>query len=145
MEIVKPGTLIDSGLRQYTILLLLDWIRKAELTTIDDGDEFSVLLADGQKQTTRAIRTPKIAVSIGEFTWRESFQVIPKISGYDLALGKPWLSDINPEIIFKDNIMMLNDGTKKHNVVALDGRQWWNNSRAEKYGAYFIPTVEHEH
>ena len=90
------------------------------MKTINDGDEFSILLADGRKQTTRAKRTARIAVSIGEFTWRESIQVIPKISGYDLVLGKPWLSDINPEIIFKDNIMMLNDGTKKHNVVALD-------------------------
>ena len=92
------------------------------MRTIDDGEEFSILLADGRKQTTRAIRTPGIAVSIREFTYRESFQVIPfpKISGYDLVLGKPWLSDINPEIIFKDNTMMLNDGTKKHNIVALD-------------------------
>ena len=32
------------------------------------------------------------------------------------------MSDINPENIFKDNMicMMLNDGTKKHNVVALN-------------------------
>ena len=114
----EARTLIDSGATHN--FASADWIRKAELTTIDDGDEFSILLADGRKQTTRAIRTPRIAVSIGEFTWRESFQVIPKISGYDLVLGKPWLSDINPEIIFKDNIMMLNDETKKHNVVALD-------------------------
>ena len=114
----EARTLIDSGATHN--FASADWIRKAELTTIDGGDEFSILLADGRKQTTRAIRTPRIAISIGEFTWRESFQVIPKISGYDLVLGKPWLSDISPEIIFKDNIMMLNDGTKKHNVVALD-------------------------
>ena len=49
----EARTLIDSGATHN--IASADWIRKAELTTIDDGDEFSILLADGRKQTTRAI------------------------------------------------------------------------------------------
>ena len=63
----EARTLIDSG---ATHNFASDWIRKAELTTIDDGDEFSILLADGRKQTTRAIRTPRIAVTIGVYMER---------------------------------------------------------------------------
>ena len=54
----EARTLIDCGATHN--FASADWIRKAELTTIDDGDEFSILLADGRKQTTRAIRTPRI-------------------------------------------------------------------------------------
>ena len=40
----EARTLIDSGATHN--FASADWIRKAELTTIDDGDELSILLAD---------------------------------------------------------------------------------------------------
>lgn len=112
----KARCLIDSGATHN--FASQDWVEGNRLMTINDGERFSVMLADGRKTIVDAIRTAEIHLSLGRFKWKDSFRVIPMNSGYDLVLGKPWLTDFNPDINFTDNSFTLSVGPEKVTITA---------------------------
>lgn len=94
-------TLIDSGATHNFISE--SWVKHAALPTqAPSGKVLSVSLADGTQYTVKEVRTAVSDASIAQFSWRESFTVIP-MANYDVVLGKPWLTEHNPEIDFATN------------------------------------------
>ena len=106
--------LIDSGATPNFISS--EWAEKARITTTENGKQIVVTVADGRHMTFDETKTSMLTLNLGGFQWRESFTVIP-MTGYDIILGKPWLSDIQPNIDYKTNRIQLKDKTTAHQVT----------------------------
>ena len=83
---------------------------------VDLNQQIVVTVADGRDMTFDETKTSMLTLNLGGFQWRESFAVIP-MTGYDIILGKPWLSDFQPNIDYKTNRIQLKDKTTAHQVT----------------------------
>ena len=72
-------------------------------------------MADGRRQLLRETVTPRLRLEIGDLESWEQLTVIP-LEGYDLVLGKPWLSRTNPQVDFANNLVTLSDRERGRDV-----------------------------
>ena len=98
--------LIDSGATHDFISE--NWVEKTKLTTMESGEEITITLADGRDLALKQNTTSALSLDLGGYLWKQPFTVIP-MAGYDIILGKPWLSDHQPQIDFKKNLIGLQD------------------------------------
>ena len=98
--------LIDSGATHDFISE--NWVEKNKLTTMESGEEITITLADGRDLALKQKTTSALSLDLGGYLWKQPFTVIP-MAGYDIILGKPWLSDHQPQIDFKKNLIGLQD------------------------------------
>ena len=98
--------LIDSGATHDFISE--NWVEKNKLTTMESGEEITITLADGRDLALKQKTTSALSLDLGGYLWKQPFTVIP-MAGYDIILGKPWLSDHQPQIDFKKTLIGLQD------------------------------------
>ena len=72
-------------------------------------------MADGRRQLLRETVTPRLRLEIGDHESWEQLTVIP-LEGYDVVLGKPWLSRTNPQVDFANNLVTLSDRERGRDV-----------------------------
>ena len=70
--------------------------------TLDTRVKDIIRLANGQKITGEGT-AKSLRFHIGPYTARSDFSVATLTQGYDLILGKPWLTTINPSINWQKN------------------------------------------
>jgi hypothetical protein len=95
-----PATiLIDSGAQRDFVSAC--WIQQHSAITSDLEHTLRVRLANGQIQATR-LQLPHATLSFGPHSTTRSFTVTD-LQAFDVILGKPWLTDINPDIDWSTN------------------------------------------
>jgi hypothetical protein len=91
--------MIDSGASRN--FLSIDFVQKNGIR-IDTSCKDVIRLADGHnisgEGTARSLR-----FHVGPYTTRTDFSVTKLTQGYDMILGKPWLTRINPTINWQTN------------------------------------------
>ena len=81
-----------------------NFVEKHHLETVCSGKEFSVTLADSSSTSQEFTMTTPIKMTLGDFGEKRSFTVFA-LSKYDAILGKPWLTQTNPVVDFRTNVM----------------------------------------
>ena len=95
--------LVDSGSTHDFVWQ--NFVEKHHLKTVCSGKEFSVTLADGSSTTSQEFTmTTPIKMTLGDFGETRSFTVFA-LSKYNAILGKPWLTQTNPVVDFRTNVM----------------------------------------
>ena len=94
--------LVDSGSTHDFVSQ--NFVEKHHLETVCSGKEFSVTLADGSLTSQEFAMTTPIKMTLGDFGETRSFTVFA-LSKYDAILGKPWLTQTNPVVDFRTNVM----------------------------------------
>ena len=94
--------LVDSGSTHDFVSQ--NFVEKHHLETVSSGKEFSVTLADGSSTSQEFTMTTPIKMTLGNFGEKRSFKVFA-LSKYEAILGKPWLSQTNPVVDFRTNVM----------------------------------------
>ena len=111
----RAKCLIDSGATHNFVAER--WVERVGITTSESDTQISLAVADGRRQLLNETVTPRLHFRIGGYSSWESLVVIP-LEGYDVVLGKPWLTQTNPDIDFVNNLVTLstNDGNRCHTV-----------------------------
>jgi hypothetical protein len=91
--------LVDSGASCNFISEEL--VERLQLKTVKTGGQ--VRLINGQLEDS-AVVVPRLAYRTGSFFDKRPFQVT-KLVGVDLILGKPWLTQFNPDIDWVVNVV----------------------------------------
>ena len=94
--------LVDSGSTHDFVSQ--NFVEKHHLETVCSGTEFSVTLADGSSTSQEFTMTTPIKMTLGDFGEKRSFTVFALLK-YDAILGKPWLTQTNPVVDFRTNVM----------------------------------------
>ena len=94
--------LVDSGSTHDFVSQ--NFVEKHHLQTVCSGKEISATLADGSSTSQEFTITTPIKMTLGDFGETRSFTVFA-LSKYDAILGKPWLSQTNPAVDFRTNVM----------------------------------------
>ena len=97
--------LIDSGATHN--FASQTWIEEAGTTTSERQAQFMLTMADGSQRFLNEAVTPRLQLKIENTSW-ESLTVI-YLGGYDIVLGKPWLTKNNPDIDFANNQVSLSN------------------------------------
>ena len=103
-QVVK--VLVDSGASHNFVASQL--VTHLSLPCEQDAG-VSVVLGNGSRQDG-SLLVPALTYRIGSFKDTRAFRVT-KLSNYDLILGKPWLTTLNPDIDWVSNIVRLRKGT----------------------------------
>ena len=86
---------------------------------LDTENKDIIRLADGRNiegnGTVNSLR-----YSIGQYTARSNFSVTKLTQGYDMILGKPWLTKVNPRINWQTNELRIRS---KSGCIVLRGLQ----------------------
>ena len=106
--------LIDSGTTHNFVSE--SFINDKQITTTESKSEMIVSLADGRNIVLNQRTTCMLDIDLGGFQWQDSLTVVP-MAGYDVVLGKPWLSDYNPVIDFQKNLITLMDESRGQQVT----------------------------
>ena len=101
--------LLDSGANGNFVSL--DFVNKHKINTVNYRTPVSVTLADGRVRTT-TLSYAELEVKIGDYTDKIRAQVLDL--SYDLMLGKPWLTRLNPEIDWTTNQVKFRHGDRIH-------------------------------
>jgi hypothetical protein len=102
-EVLK--VLVDSGASHNFVAA--STVSRLSLPHVQDNG-ITVVLGNGSKQDGSHV-VPALTYRIGSFKDTRDFRVT-KLSGYDLILGKPWLTALNPDVDWVGNIIQLCKG-----------------------------------
>ena len=102
-QVVK--VLVDSGASHNFVASQL--VTHLSLPCEQDAG-VSVVLGNGSRQDG-SLLVPALSYRIGSFKDTRAFRVT-KLSNYDLILGKPWLTTLNPDIDWVSNTVRLRKG-----------------------------------
>ena len=101
--------LIDSGANGNFVSS--DFVRDNKLKTIQYQTLVHVTLTDGKIKTTTLCKT-ELDLTVGDYNKKVNAQVLDL--SYNLILGKPWLTQNNPEIDWKNNKVTFSFEDRKH-------------------------------
>jgi hypothetical protein len=108
--------LIDSGASEDFIDRGL--VTRWDMPTVKRGKKY-VKLANGQKQDASFV-VEQLDMDMGDgVVLKRDFTVTP-LDHYDIILGKPWLTDVNPSINWRENKVGVRVGNQE---VVLQGKQ----------------------
>lgn len=100
--------LVDSGASHDYVATHL--VTKLSLPTVE-GEAMTVRLGDGH-QVDASLLVPRLTYRVKSFKDARPFRVTT-LAGYDLILGKPWLTQFNPSINWVSNTIKLMRGSDK--------------------------------
>ena len=102
----EANILLDSGLSHDFISV--DFVHKHRINTENQGDQFTVTMADGRTSSIAQTRTAPLNLVLPNLREKLAFTVFP-MTKYDVTLGKPWLSANNPAVNFRTNEVQIGD------------------------------------
>lgn len=84
------------------------------LLTVPSKEPLMVRLANGAIEPT-STKVPNLKLWLGSYKLKHDLHVIP-IDGYDIILGKDWLSGVNPEIDWASNKVKVRSGNTQYTL-----------------------------
>ena len=108
--------LIDSGASEDFIDRGL--VTRLDLPTVKRGKRY-VKLANGVRQDASFV-VERLSLDLGENVLSQRDFTVTPLDSYDLILGKPWLTDVNPSINWRENKISI---TTPDISVVLQGKQ----------------------
>ena len=135
----RAVVMIDSGASRN--FLSSSFARKCNIR-INTEYRDNIRLANGQSITGDGI-IKSLRVHLGPYTANLNFSVTQLTQGYDVILGKPWLTKVNPDINWKTNTIKIR--TNKGTVVleGINGNKSKYRPRLETSEAGNLPRKEH--
>ena len=126
----KAITMVDSGVSRN--FLSYSFVQKHKIK-IDTQYKDNIRLANRDKikgeGTARSLR-----IHIGSYTASLSFSVTQLTQGYDVILGKPWLTKVNPAINWKTNEIHISHKNGNIVIKGVNGKQEKNKPKLENIG-----------
>ena len=95
--------LVDSGATED--FLDRKSARAAGVSIVPAGTELEVTLADGRQQWSKLVNQDAV-LCIGDYQEQRTLHVMDLV-GYDVILGKPWLTQHNPRVDWRTNQVYL--------------------------------------
>ena len=68
----------------------------------------------------RVVASPGIctlSIRVGTYVCKRTFVVVEDTLAYDIIIGKPWLTDVNPSVDWAANVIWVNQGGKLHRIA----------------------------